>query len=234
MQKSAHIASIATRLNDLEQKFDEGSEDSDANEYLKRLYRITVGGAATGSSGSSPLDVEYFFDTYNKSFVSITFGSYLAGSLSYDASAITPFYYQVFKNYTNFGYQGASPNTRSLADAIFDKGSGVSFADYFAEISSLKTSLSSTIFGTEEAIEYCQSSAGGFGLYGKIFGNEVSRIDKMNEIYGDSFGSNLNILDLMISLRNDIDDLSDEFSEWKLFVNSMNNRLTVLEGKINW
>lgn len=76
MQKSAHSAVIATRLNNLEQKFDELNDDpSELNLLLMRLAKMTVEGSQINGSMYDPWQsLEYHFDEVGYSIPRAIFG----------------------------------------------------------------------------------------------------------------------------------------------------------------
>jgi len=222
MQKSAHIASLATRLNNLEQKVDAlpegegggGGGGSDVD--MQRLIRAMMLDAGTSAvmPGNIVEEVYYFDINTSKSLAGSVFGSYHHNPTNYTSCNRVSFFSQTLAGYGGyFSFYDAYPNTRSLAGAIFAGG----YEDYFADTT--KRSLSESVFSSPAAVEYCQTAAGGRGLFAKIFGSEASRFNRMQTVHGSDLSSdNKNLLDLLVTLRSEI--------------NSLKNRVAYLESRL--
>jgi len=221
MQKSAHIASIATRLNNLEQRFDElpegeggGGGGSDVD--MQRIIRALMIDA--GTSAVMPgnfVDETYFFDIgANRSLAGSVFGSYHQNPTNYSACNRVSFFSQTLAGYAGyFNFYDAYPNTRSFAGSVFAGG----YEGYFADTT--KRSLSETVFGSAPAVEYCQTPTGGRGLFAKVFGSEATRFNRMQTVHGSELQfDNKNLLDLLVTLRGEI--------------NSLKNRVSYLESRL--
>jgi hypothetical protein len=172
MQKSATPASVALRLNNLEQKFEdfEAPEPGGSDiELINRLAKMTISGSATSASGTNWKESTYFFEAAgNPSLASSLYGEYPDFTGIYQSLVDKPFYLQVFGP-THTG-KFSSPGSISLSEAIF--GSTNDSSDYFA---SGESSLTKILFGTSWGSEQIESrlevlnSAG--GLFDLLFGN---------------------------------------------------------------
>lgn len=243
MEKSAHPAAIATRLNNLEQKFDEANE-LDMNELLAiiaQLYKLTLSGSEK-NTGEGLSDDWYknpnLFDDF--SFAMAVFGSGLENFQIYDAQKTLNFYNRVFGSAINFeNVGGVLPlshalfmnvgksftyewNNKSLTETIFGSDDNIS---YLHE----EGSLFDKIFG--DGANYLQNEA---SLFDKIFGN-ISSIDaNLDEISGDEnstsflnavqrFRRNFDYFELMV-------ETYQENIEQRLV--SLSQRVSALEARI--
>lgn len=144
MQKSAHISSIATRLNNLEQKVDEldepsGGGDNDAD--IERIVKNTFGSATDGRS-TKWQENTYFFDG-RTDISAMLWGAYFWNPVFYESCAQYSFYQQVIGHgyETKFGKETSS----SLAATVFGSTTSDDFVDYFTRIGK---SLAQSCFGT--------------------------------------------------------------------------------------
>lgn len=172
MQKSASPASVALRLNNLEQKFDEfeapdpGGSDI---ELINRLAKMTVVGSATSVSGTTWKENDHFFEgAGNPSIATSLYGEYQYFPDVYHSVTDRPFYLQVFGN-THIA-KFSSAGSKSISEAIF--GTDTDSAEYFTDQSSLIELLfGSSNLGSEEIetkLEVLQSAG---GLFNIIFGS---------------------------------------------------------------
>ena len=99
MQKSADIASVATRLNNLEQKFDELPESGDGDlATMNRIFTALVEGAQVSAVPPKKWDAFLFYD-YGKSLTQMTYGDANGSDLnSYLAAQEVPFFTKVFQS----------------------------------------------------------------------------------------------------------------------------------------
>ncbi|MPR60607.1 hypothetical protein D7027_02015 [Ochrobactrum intermedium] len=98
MQKSADIASVATRLNNLEQKFEELPEGGDGDlATMNRIFSMLADGAQISAAPSQKWNAFLFFD-YGKSLTQLTFGDANGvESNNYLAAQEVPFFTKVFQ-----------------------------------------------------------------------------------------------------------------------------------------
>lgn len=158
MIKQTNLASVAIRVNNLEQKMKEAEEDGDDGEYeekellARRLANMTIGGAVIQSGGAgSPGDewTNIFYELLNTSITALLFGNLTKVTqnerLEYMTAAYnTSFYQQVFDfNFRNkFGLSAGGVTNNSFAAAVFGNAAGDSYVNHF-----LVKSLCQTIFG---------------------------------------------------------------------------------------
>lgn len=160
MQKQANLSSIALRLNNLEQKFDEKGEEGGDEAFAKRLANMTIAGAhVAGGTGAEWSSV--FYEKYSTSITAVLFGNLLTTShdmrIAYLESAHqrsffeqifggSAFYFNKFSSTDDFGRFN-----KSLCAALFnnlqtDENGYNTYLDYFSK-ATVSHSLCSTVFG---------------------------------------------------------------------------------------
>ncbi|MDH0123283.1 hypothetical protein ABE562_04795 [Brucella intermedia] len=120
MQKSADIASVATRLNNLEQKFDELPEGGESDPaVLNRIFTALVEGAQMSAVPPEKWDAYLFYD-YGKSLTQMTYGDANNDWNPFMSASEVPFFDKVFSNsdWMNHSMSGGSHPTASLATKI--------------------------------------------------------------------------------------------------------------------
>ncbi len=155
MQKSAHISSIATRLNNLEQIVDgleEPSGGGGSATDVARIVRNTFASATDGRS-SKWQENQYFYDG-RTDMSAMLWGPYFWYPDSYESCARTPLYQQIF-GYSYKDEFGFSPPV-SFASAVFgNRSSSTDFVKDFAQIGS---SLAKSCFGSRDILNSLDSS----------------------------------------------------------------------------
>nr|WP_278434115.1 hypothetical protein [Brucella anthropi] len=258
VQKSAHPAHLATRLNNLEQKFDE-VQSEDLLLALNVLYnRALLGSEKNTGSGLSDKFWENpsLFDEFSLSTAIFGFG--LENFQNYEAQKSLNFYNRVFGSAVNFENAGSvlplshalfmnvgkaftsEWNEISLADTLF--GSDVNVT-YLHETGSLfdkligngseylrnEVSLFDFVFG--EGAEYLNGEA---SFFYKVFGTRFTIDEKMDEISGDD--NPQSFLDAVRQFRRDFDYFELLFDTYKENVEqrlvSLSQRVSALESQI--
>ncbi|MCH4539457.1 hypothetical protein [Ochrobactrum sp. A-1] len=258
MEKSAHPAHIAARLNNLEQKFDE-VQSADFLEALNFLYnRALLGSEKNSGSGLSDKFWKNpsLFDDFSLSMA--VFGLGLENFQIYEAQKTLNFYNRVFGSAVNFENAGSvlplshalflnvgksftyEWNDKSLTETIF--GSDVNIS-YLHETGSLfdkligngseylrnEVSLFDFVFG--EGAEYLNGEA---SFFYKVFGTRFTIDEKMDEISGDD--NPQSFLDAVRQFRRDFDYFEMLFEIYKENVEqrlvSLSQRVSNLESKI--
>ena len=241
MQKSAHPAAIATRLNNLEQKFEEVHDD-DLIVALNFLYsRALLGSEKNTGSGLSDKFWENpnLFDDF--SFSMAVFGSGLENFQIYDAQKTLNFYNRVFGSAINFENVGG---VLPLSHALF-MNVGKSFTYEWND-----KSLTETIFGSDVNITYLHETGSLFekligngseylrnkeSLFEAIFGSVSSSIDGiLEEISGNENATSF--LDAVKRFRRDFDYFELLFDAYKENIDqrliSLSARVSALEAQI--
>lgn len=189
MQKSASPASIALRLNNLEQKFDdfEVPEPVDPDsELVARLAKMTVSGSSTSGSNLDWSKNTYFFEgSGNPSIATSLYGEYLYNPGIYQSVSEKPFYRQVF-GYSN--EKKFSEAAYSLSEAVFGQSNLTtdSYVDYFANGEALIHFLFGNKAWTEieSRLEVLKSAGGLFGiLFGSATNAEVHAESSYNNLF---------------------------------------------------
>ena len=241
MEKSAHPAHIAARLNNLEQKFDE-VQSEDLLEALNVLYnRALLGSEKNSGSGLSDKfwkNPSLFDDDF--SFTMAVFGSGLENFQIYAAQKTLNFYNRVFGSAVKFENAGS---VLPLSHALF-MNVGKSFTYEWNN-----KSLTETIFGSDINITYLHETGSLFdkligngseylrnevSLFDKIFGLVSSIDEKLNEISSD--GNSSSFLDAVSQFRRDFDYFELLFETYKENVEqrllSLSQRVSALESQI--
>jgi hypothetical protein len=241
MEKSAHPAHIAARLNNLEQKFDE-VQSADLLLALNILYKRSLLGSEknTGSGLSDNFweNPSLFDDDF--SFATAVFGPGLENFQIYEAQKTLNFYNRVFGTAVNFENSwGVLP----LSHALF-LNVGKSFTYEWND-----KSLTETLFGSDVNISYLHETGSFFdkvigngseylrnevSLFDKIFGLVSSIDEKLNEISSD--GNSSSFLDAVTQFRRDFDYFELLFETYKENVEqrlvSLSQRVSALESQI--
>ncbi|WP_109369339.1 hypothetical protein [Ochrobactrum soli] len=210
MEKSAHPAALATRLNNLEQKFEEVHDD-DLLVALNFLYsRALLGSEKNTGSGLSDKFWEnpnLFDDDF--SFAMAVFGSGLENFQIYEAQKKLNFYNRVFGSAINFENVGG---VLPLSHALF-MNVGKAFTSEWND-----KSLTETIFGSDSNISYIQEKS---SLFDKIFGSSAeslqvgeSLFDKISKILGtgDEYLDGTSLFNKVFGDSSTIDVYLDEIS----------------------
>jgi len=236
MEKSAHPAALATRLNNLEQKIEEETSE-DLLLALNFLYSHTLLG--TEKNTGEGLSDEWWknpnlFDD-NFSFATAVFGPGLENFQIYEAQRTLNFYNRVFGSAVIFdNLDGVLP----LSHALF-MGVGKAFTSEWNEIS-----LASTIFGSDVNITYLHETGSLFekligngseylrnkeSLFEAIFGSVSSSIDSiLEEISGDENATSF--LDAVRRFRRDFDYFVLLFDTYK---ENIDQRLSSLSARVS-
>jgi len=241
MQKSAHPAAIATRLNNLEQKFEEVHDD-DLIVALNFLYsRALLGSEKNTGSGLSDKFWENpnLFDDF--SFSMAVFGSGLENFQIYEAQKTLNFYNRVFGSAIKFENAGG---VLPLSHALF-MNVGKSFTYEWND-----KSLTETIFGSDVNITYLHETGSFFekligngseylrneeSLFEAIFGSVSSSIDSiLEEISGDENATSF--LNAVQRFRRDFDYFDLMFETYQENIEqrlvNLSQRVSALEAKI--
>ncbi len=232
MQKSADIASVATRLNNLEQKFEE-IEIPDPGEpdraLVDMLFKMTASGSEIpGSLDSDWAKNSYFFGTS----MSIATSLYGIGHFNEDIYGYVsqvPFYHRVFGNSDKFGRPNtgpSNPGTPSLANAVF--GFTGSFDDAFTTDVGSSGSVCHVVFGGSSAVEYLRGRTYDGSLFSIVLGSPSTVDDDLIEIIG---GTNYSILEILKRMKNDHDTLKNRVSDLESYVSSLEGRIYALEHR---
>ncbi|MGQ5718864.1 hypothetical protein [Pseudochrobactrum asaccharolyticum] len=234
MQKSAHISSIATRLNNLEQKFDDFEEPSGgggSETDIERIVRNTFATATDGRSGKWQ-ENSYFFDG-RTDMSAMLWGPYFWYPETYESCATVPFYHQVFgQGYRDkFGHT----TTSTLAGAVFGSSTADDYVDSFATHGKC---LAKSVFGSREGIEQIENALPFSGsLYAQCFGGDPAQVPEKFEEVGKSISeygsSEKNLLDALVKLSADVklalDDIEDSLESINGRLNSLSARVSALE-----
>lgn len=232
MQKSAHISSLATRLNNLEQKVDGLEEPSGGGSEtdIERIVRNTFATATDGRSGKWQ-ENSYFFDG-RTDMSAMLWGPYFWYPETYESCATVPFYHQVFgQGYRDkFGHT----TTSTLAGAVFGSSAADDYVDSFATHGKC---LAKSVFGSREGIEQIESVAFSDSLYAQCFGGDPAQVSEKFEEVGKSiseYGSaQKSLLDALVKLSADVksalDDIHDSLETINGRLNSLSARVSALE-----
>lgn len=121
MQKSADIASVATRLNNLEQKFDELPEGGEGDPaVLNRIFMALAAGSQMSAVPTKNWDAVLFYD-YGKSLTQMTYGDANGSEYnSYMAAAEVPLMTKVLaqSDWMNHAGSGGYRPALSLAAKV--------------------------------------------------------------------------------------------------------------------
>ncbi|WP_343314027.1 hypothetical protein AAIB41_02465 [Brucella sp. BE17] len=239
MQKSASQASLALRLNNLEQKFDDfevpDPEEPDAG-LTGRLAKMTVAGSATSGTGADWSKNTYFFEVAgNPSLSTSLYGEYQYNPTIYQSVSEKPFYRQVF------GYSHAgkfSENAYSLSEAVFGQSNLTtdSYVDYFANGEALIHFLfgSNTWTEIESRLEVLKSAGGLFGiLFGSATNAEVHAENSYNNLFRCLWGRPEVVEFLTSDLSKDLFNLIFGYSTGSIqsdlnFISATDNRFDLL------
>jgi len=121
VQKSADIASVATRLNNLEQKFDELPEGGEGDPaILNRIFTALAAGSQVSAVPPKKWDALLYYD-YGKSLTQMTYGDANDDWNPFMSASETPFFDKVFKgsDWMNHSMSGGPYPTTSIAAKIF-------------------------------------------------------------------------------------------------------------------
>ncbi len=136
MQKSADIASVATRLNNLEQKFDELPEGGEGDPaVLNRIFTALVEGAQMSAVPPEKWDALLFYD-YGKSLTQMTYGDANNDWNPFMAASEVPFFNKVFEGseWMRHSMSGGTVPTMSLAIKVLG---GPANANYLVDIANV-------------------------------------------------------------------------------------------------
>lgn len=236
MQKSASTASIAIRLNNLEQKFDDFEvpepEEPDRT-LIDRIFQMTVNGSQTESTPSGDWTKNLlFFETSGTTLVVSLYGLYHWNASIYESCRITPFYEQVFGGYRDFGVAVPYPGKKSLAQAIFGYSSSTetAFADLFAN--GTNKSFAEKVYGSTAAAEWSVSPSRP-SLFENIFGDLETVDTRISDIKTLGFTSHQSdVVSLIQFLKDEIKALKDLNIGREL--NDLKLRVSRLESKVTW
>lgn len=161
MQKSAHSAVIATRLNNLEQKFDELDEGENLTEIdllIRRLAKMTIEGSQISGSIYEPWEtLQYHFDDVGFSMSRAIFGDGTGYAHRYNhVKFIHNLWWLIFDDFID-DEMGNSTTVPSVYGRVFGRDFVKKFGFSFAD------SLSETIFGNPENLDDFRS--GGLGNF---------------------------------------------------------------------
>jgi hypothetical protein len=207
MQKSASPASVALRLNNLEQKFDElevPEPPEPDRTLLDRIAKMTVVGAELpGSLNSDWTKNDFWFEDG----ISLAQSLYGLGNFSnaYVFTKEAPFYGRVFGNSALWGRPSSSAGgaTVSLSFSIYGAANSGSFDEHFATVTATDQSLCHRIFGNLLDLEWLEDqSSFAPSFFSKVFGTagsaqaDISYMDR-----GDT------LLEIIRSQHEDIENL---------------------------
>ncbi|ERI16157.1 hypothetical protein O206_00025 [Ochrobactrum sp. EGD-AQ16] len=172
MQKSASPASVALRLNNLEQKFDEleNPEPPEPDRTLvDKLARMTIVGAELpGSLNPDWTKNAYWFEDG----VSIAQSLYGLGNFSsaYQHTKAAPFYSRVFGNSELWGRPATSMSDATVSLSFSIYGAVGLFDAHFAAVTRTDESLCHRVFGTVEDLEWLgEQTAFSPSFFSKVF-----------------------------------------------------------------
>lgn len=232
MQKSAHISSIATRLNNLEQKVDGLDEPSGGGSAtdIERIVKNTFATATTGRS-SKWQENSYFFEG-RTDMSAMLWGPYFWYPETYESCATVPFYHQIFGN----GYRDkfGHTTTSTLAGAVFGSSTADDYVDNFAKHGKC---LAKSVFGSREGIAQIESVAFSGSLYVQCFGGDPAQVAEKFETVAKSIteygSSEKSLLDALVKLSADVksafDDIEDSLETINGRLNSLSARVAALE-----
>lgn len=228
MQKSAHISSIATRLNNLEQKVD-GLDEPSGGGSATDIERIVKNTFATATNGRSSKWQEnsYFFEG-RTDMSAMLWGPYVWYSATYESCTTVPFYHQVLGN----GYRDkfGHTTTSTLAGAIFGSSTADDYVDSFARHGKC---LAKSVFGSREGIQQIENVAFSGSLYAQCFGGDPSQVSEKFEEVAKSIRPSgavpVSVLDALVKLS---DDVKRELDDVNDAIRSLRARVAALEAKI--
>lgn len=211
MQKSASPASVALRLNNLEQRFDEleAPEPSEPDRtILDKLAENTIFGAETpGAMNPDWTKNQYWFEG-GKSLAVSLYG-YGQFSWAYPAVLESPFYTRVFGSSDLWGRPStnAEGSTVSLSYSIYGSANLGLFDEYFAKNERGDDSLCHRIFGEINNVLWLKDQFFTSSFFEKVFnyaGYAQADIDYMDR--GDT------LIDIIRSQHDDIERLKDDIA----------------------
>lgn len=225
MQKSAHISSIATRLNNLEQKFDDFEDPSsggDNDADIERIVKNTFG-SATDDRSVKWQENTYYFDG-RTDMSAMIWGAYGWNPQLYESCAQNSFYQQTIGHgyETEFG----KATSVSLAASIF--GNRAAASDFVKDFAKHGQSFAQSVFGTRDAVAQISSSFSG-SLYEQTFGADPSQVSTKLTTVSSTIspgGSERSILDVLVKMSQ---DLQQKLSDIDSSLSSLSSRVSALE-----
>lgn len=212
MQKSAHPASLATRMNNLEQRFDELEIPDPAEPdraLVDMLFKLTAYGAEIPGSLNTDWSKNAYFFGNGMSIATSLYGFGQSNEDIYGYVSQVPFYQRVFGNSDKFGRPNAGPSnpgTPSLANAIFGYTGG--FDDVFTVNVGSYGSVCDLVFGSASAVDELKNG-----------------VPEEKSIY-----------DLVTGIRKEIydeDGILDKIEAHRLRMNDLEFRVSRLENRVS-
>lgn len=227
MQKSAHISSIATRLNNLEQKFDDFEDPSsggDNDADIERIVKNTFG-SATDDRSVKWQENTYYFDG-RTDMSAMIWGAYGWNPQLYESCAQNSFYQQTI----GYGYETefGKATSVSLAASIF--GNRAAASDFVKDTAQIGKGFAPAVFGTRAAVAQISSSFSG-SLYEQSFGADPSQVSTKLSLVSSAVFPGIDDHSLLDALFKMSQDLQQKLTDIDNSLSSLRSRVYALENK---